>query len=210
MKPIKQYFFDFGGVLVDLDFNKSIEAFRKLGAIAPDSFYSEIYNKTLRDFENGMIGEKEFFEKLRVLLKIKASDREIRKAWNMIIRTIPKYKLAILQKLKNSFPVYMVSNTNITHIEYTRTYLFRENGYTIDDYFDKLYFSYEVGASKPDSDFYRRVIADAGIDPSESLFLDDRTDNIDGARHAGFQVCHVRPEDDLREKLFPFLKEFSL
>lgn len=210
MKTIKQYFFDFGGVLVNLDFNGSIEAFRKLGAVAPESFYTDIFNKTLRNFENGTIEEKEFFGQLRIFLKIKASDEEIRNAWNIIIQTIPAYKLEVLRTLKKHFPVYMVSNTNITHIEHTRTHLFRENGSTIDDYFDKLYFSYELGASKPDAEFYHKVIADAGIDPSESLFLDDRTENIDGALQAGFQVCRVRPEDNLREKLLPFLQDISL
>ena len=91
----------------------------------------------------------------------------------------------------------MVSNTNITHIEYTRKYLFRENGLTIDDYFDKLYFSYEIGASKPDAEFYKRVIDDTKV-------------NLDGARQAGFQVCQVCPEDNLREKLFPFLNGISI
>lgn len=210
MKPIRQYFFDFGGVLVDLDFNASIEAFRELGAVAPKSFYSEIFNKTLRDFENGKIEENEFFKQLRILLKINASDEEIRNAWNIVIQTIPAYKLDILRILKKHFPVYMVSNTNITHIEHTRVRLFRKSGSTIDNYFDKLYFSYEIGASKPDAEFYYKVIADAEVDPSESLFLDDRADNIEGARQAGFQVCQVLPEDNLREKLLPFLKDISL
>ena len=98
----------------------------------------------------------------------------------------------------------------VSAIDGTRKYLFRENGLTIDDYFDKLYFSYEIGASKPDAEFYKRVIDDTKVNPAESLFLDDKTENIDGARQAGFQVCQVCPEDNLREKLFPFLNGISI
>mgnify|MGYP000693699313 FL=1 len=131
MIPVKQFFLDFGGVLVDLDFNGTIEAFCKLGATVPETFNSKSFHKILRDFENGQTEEKDFFEQLRIFLNIKASDNEIRQAWNKIIQTIPTYKLKILRTLKKNFPIYMVSNTNITHIEYTRKNLFRGNGLTI-------------------------------------------------------------------------------
>ena len=125
MIPVKQFFFDFGGVLVDLDFNGTIETFCKLGATVPETFNSKSFHKILRDFENGQTGEKDFFDQLRIFLSIETSDEEIRQAWNKIIQTIPAYKLKILRTLKEDFPIYMVSNTNITHIEYTRKYLFR-------------------------------------------------------------------------------------
>ena len=52
MIPIKQFFFDFGGVLVDLDFNGTIEAFCKLGATVPETFNSKSFHKIFRDFED--------------------------------------------------------------------------------------------------------------------------------------------------------------
>lgn len=209
MASIKQLFFDFGGVLVNLDFNGAIEAFRKLGATA-ESFYSEKFHKMLLDFENGKTEENDFFEQLRTFLGITSSDEKIRQCWNIVIQTIPAYKLDILRTLKKTFPIYMVSNTNITHIEYTKAHLFKENGLCINDYFDKLYFSYEIGASKPDMKFYNDVIADAKINPAESLFIDDKEENIDGARRAGFQVCRVCQGENLGEKIFPFLNKFSV
>ena len=115
------------------------------------------------------------------------------------------------EKLKD-YPIAALEmvDEQVSAIDGTRKYLFRENGLTIDDYFDKLYFSYEIGASKPDAEFYKRVIDDTKVNPAESLFLDDKTENIDGARQAGFQVCQVCPEDNLREKLFPFLNGISI
>ena len=100
MIPVKQFFFDFGGVLVDLDFNGTIEAFCKFGATIPEAFNSENFHKILRDFENGQTEEKDFFDQLRIFLSIEISDEEIRQAWNKIIQTIPAYKLKILRTLK--------------------------------------------------------------------------------------------------------------
>ena len=61
MIPIKQFFFDFGGVLVDLDFNGTIETFCKLGATVPETFNSKSFHKILRDFENGQTEEKDCY-----------------------------------------------------------------------------------------------------------------------------------------------------
>ncbi len=210
MTPIKQFFFDFGGVLVDLDFDGAVQSFQKLGITTDGIFNSGHFKKILRDFENGKTAEKVFFDQLRDFGNFEASDEEIRRSWNIVIQTIPAYKLELLRTLRQHFPVYMVSNTNITHIEYTRQHLFREGGSNIDDYFDKLYLSYELGASKPDMEFYRKVIDDAKANPAESLFIDDKEENIEGARKAGFQVCRVTPDENLREKISPFLTDISL
>ena len=50
------------------------------------------------------------------------------------------------------------------------------------------YLSHELGLAKPGVASYRRVASEAGIDPARSLFLDDRPENVDGARRAGFHA----------------------
>ena len=97
--------------------------------------------------------------------------------------------------------LYMVSNTNAPHFDYTREVLFREEGLTVDDYFDKLYLSHEIHALKPNADFYDKVLKDSGENPSRSLFLDDLAANIQGAQRAGFQTCLIDPEENLRKKI---------
>jgi len=53
------------------------------------------------------------------------------------------------------------------------------------NHFDQVTFSYELGAIKPEPEIYRHAIHGLGVEPAEALFLDDRPDNVAGARAAG-------------------------
>lgn len=142
---------------------------------------------------------------LRDMLHLNADETEIRQAWNLIIGDIPRYKLNVLRNIRRHCRLYMVSNTNAPHFDYTRQNLFREEGLTVDDYFDKLYLSHEIHALKPDADFYERVIQDSGENPARCLFLDDLAPNIEGARRAGFKTCLIDPNEDLDKKIADLL-----
>jgi len=53
------------------------------------------------------------------------------------------------------------------------------------DPFDHVTFSYEIGSAKPEPAIYRDAIGGLGLEPGEILFLDDRLENVEGARSAG-------------------------
>ena len=83
--------------------------------------------------------------------------------------------------------------------------LFRGEGLTVDDYFDKLYLSHEIHAVKPEEEFYLKILNDSGENPSRSIFLDDLPANIQGAEKAGFKAYLIDPEEDLRKKITEIL-----
>jgi putative hydrolase of the HAD superfamily len=56
------------------------------------------------------------------------------------------------------------------------------------DHFDQVTFSYELGAIKPEAPIYRHAIEGLGVAPEEALFLDDRPENVEGARAAGIRA----------------------
>jgi putative hydrolase of the HAD superfamily len=56
------------------------------------------------------------------------------------------------------------------------------------DHFDQITFSYEVGVIKPHPAIYKHAVNGLGIRPGEGLFLDDRTDNVEGARETGLKA----------------------
>jgi putative hydrolase of the HAD superfamily len=56
------------------------------------------------------------------------------------------------------------------------------------DHFDQVTFSYELGVIKPEAGIYRHAIEGLGVEPSEALFLDDRPENVEGARTAGIHA----------------------
>ena len=62
----------------------------------------------------------------------------------------------------------------------------------MDDLFEKIFLSYEMGIMKPHPDIYQRVLEEAGIRAEETLFLDDNADNIRAASALGIQTIHVQ------------------
>ena len=56
------------------------------------------------------------------------------------------------------------------------------------DHFDQVTFSYELGVIKPEPEIYRHAIQGLGVEPTEALFLDDRPENVEGARAAGLHA----------------------
>lgn len=54
------------------------------------------------------------------------------------------------------------------------------------DHADGMHYSAELGYVKPELDFYRRIEERIVCSPSEIFFIDDRAENVDGARSAGW------------------------
>ena len=56
------------------------------------------------------------------------------------------------------------------------------------DHFDQVTFSYKLGVIKPEPGIYRFAIQGLGVAPEEALFLDDRSENVEGARAIGLHA----------------------
>jgi putative hydrolase of the HAD superfamily len=56
------------------------------------------------------------------------------------------------------------------------------------DHFDHVTFSYELGTIKPEPAIYEHAIAGLRVKPEQALFLDDRPDNVEGARAVGLHA----------------------
>lgn len=54
-------------------------------------------------------------------------------------------------------------------------------------HFDQVTFSCELGCTKPRREIYEHAVRGLGCAPGEALFLDDRPENVEGARAAGLQ-----------------------
>ena len=63
-----------------------------------------------------------------------------------------------------------MSNNNPASMEVIRSE-FTADGHTMDDYFDKVYLSYELRELKPSEAIFRKVIADSGIVPAQTLLI---------------------------------------
>jgi putative hydrolase of the HAD superfamily len=198
---LKTIIFDLGGVLIDLDKKACIAAFRQLGFHDIDQYLGEyIQQGFFMDLEEGKISVQEYYNEVRRhCARPELTDEEINRAWYRILDGLPVSKLDLLRKLRKTYQVFALSNTNDIALSYFSTVLFAQQGLTIHDYFDRLFLSHQMGCAKPDAEIFKKMIRESCINPAEALFLDDAESNIATARTLGFQTYLVKPHEDFRQ-----------
>ena len=125
MKRINALLFDLGGVIVDLDYNKTIEAFEAIGLEDAENLYNQFnQSKIFDEFEIGSISREEFIDLLQEKIPQKVSQSKIKEAWNAMILGFEKSKLEQIKRYSEKMPCYLLSNTNEIHLEYIQNCLF--------------------------------------------------------------------------------------
>lgn len=196
-KGIKNLLVDFGGVLINLDRQRCIDNFRKLGL--PDiekqlGLYAQ--NGLFMQHEKGEISSAGFREEIRKQIGRPLTDGQIDAAWNSFLLDIPTYKLDLLLKLREKYVVYLLSNTNEIHWSWACENVFPYRGFRVEDYFEKIYLSYQMKLVKPDAEIFRAVLEDANIEPKETFFIDDSAANCETACLLGLSTYTPRPGED--------------
>lgn len=80
-------------------------------------------------------------------------------------------------------PVYLATNQQPVRGQWMLDTL----GYQ--DIFDGLFASFQMGVAKPDPAYFEHIVEVLAIDPAHTLFIDDLTANVEGARAAGLQAA---------------------
>ena len=191
---VKNIIFDLGAVLLNIDLSLTVEAFNKTGLKDFDKIYSQPENKFFfDDFEKGKISSDEFFGAIQMFANAPIQQNELIKAWNALLLDFPKARLELLEKLKSKYQLFLLSNTNETHITEYSNILHRTFGCRNLQYiFEKEYYSYNMGMRKPDTEIFEFVILENKLDPKETFFIDDSLPNIEGALKAGIQAFHLQ------------------
>lgn len=175
---IRNLIIDFGGVLIDLDRQRCIENFRRIGLEHVEHLLNECHQQGFfLQHERGEITSDEFRSRIRQFIRRPVSDQEINEAWNSFLVTIPTGKLDLLLELRKHYTVYLLSNTNYIHWQWACQHAFRYKSYRVEDYFDRIFLSYEMKTAKPSPDIFQRLIAETGLRPEETLFIDDSAEN---------------------------------
>ncbi|MCL1942186.1 MAG: HAD family phosphatase [Candidatus Azobacteroides sp.] len=194
---IKNIVFDFGGVLINLDKQACIDAFVGLGMENVREYLSDYRQDGIfRRLEIGAISPGQFRNEIRSKIGKPLSDQQIDKAWMKFLLDVPAEKLDLLLQLRKKYRVFMLSNTNAIHIDGIIEPVFCRNGHTFDDYFEKAYFSYEIGWAKPDKEIFEYLLKDAGITAGETLFVDDAEANVAAAEAMGFKTYQPESFED--------------
>lgn len=192
--------FDFGGVLIDIDYELTIQAFEKLGVSDFQQRYSQANQIGLfDDLETGKISPQAFINKMLEFVPSGVSANKIVFAWNSMLKDVPMETIDILIRLKQSkIKVYLLSNTNAIHIDAALRKWEKATSNSFYDMFDKVYLSHEIGLRKPTKEIFDFVIDDQQLIPSKTLFIDDSVQHIEGAKLAGLITHHLKKIDQLK------------
>ena len=200
-KPLKNILFDMGNVLFSIDYKKTQDAFEALGY----NNFSEMYSQFIADdlfekLETGKISTQAFYSKLISSHPQGVNEEQITTAWNGMLLHWRMESLAFLQTLAKDYKLYLLSNTNEIHLTAVNNLLLQQTGKeNIDDLFTKAYYSHKINLRKPNKDVYEFIAKDAGIDPEETLFIDDLENNIAAAVQVGYKTHLLLASETIEE-----------
>ena len=206
MSNTKNILLDLGAVLLNIDVSKLQPAFESLGVKDFNHLQQQLTATNLFDnLETGKTTPDAFCETIRAASKLPLKDADIISAWNALLLDFRADTMHFLIQLSKHYKLFLLSNTNAIHLEQFYKQLQNQLGKSsLDFYFDKLYYSHLVGLRKPDAAIYDFVLKDAGINASETLFIDDLESNISAAAALGFQTHQLKDHERV-EKLPYFL-----
>lgn len=205
-KNTEAIIFDLGGVIINIDYHRTKNAFELLGIKNFDQLFSKASQSQLFDkLEKGEISDAEFYSTIREISRLNLSDKEIRDAWNAILLDFPVRRMERLMELKNKYRIFLLSNTNRIHINaFTELLISRFGENLLPKIFENIYYSSEIGMRKPDAEIFEFVISENRLDKAKTFFIDDSPQHITGAAKIGLPSYHLKDGQDMLELLIDF------
>lgn len=206
----KTVIFDFGNILINLDFPKCFAAFKEVLNADFSQGLPEKTKQSMFRYEKGELNTEAFLWHLQQF-KPEAEIRKVIGAWNAILGELPQSRFDMVEQLRESYNIAMLSNINDMHEQVIHRRVEKEMGIADfhSQYFDKVFYSHHIGYRKPDPACYDYVQKELGIERSEDIFfIDDMEQNITAARAAGWRGIVHNPQEDILNNIEEYLKGF--
>lgn len=200
LRSVDAIIFDLGGVILNLDFNRTIDQFKILGKENFEKLYTKSYQDRIFDqFETGKVSAQEFRDYMKKFMAPGISDEQIDFAWNAMLLDLPKARIDLLLRLKKEYKIFLFSNTNEIHLDAFQNIILNQYGNEnlLETIFHQTYYSHLVGKRKPDAEAFQTVIDDQNLDPQRTLFIDDSIQHVEGSRELGITAIHLVNRDIL-------------
>ena len=203
LKDTETIIFDLGEVIIDLDSKRVIDQFQKQSDKSAEDIIRLISkSQDLIDYEVGKMTDAEFCQVVNELLSIELSQASFEAIWNSFLGIIKLDKLHLMLALKEKFNVLILSNTNAIHQSaFDRRVGEHIPSKTMADMVHTAYYSHELGLRKPDPHIYQKVIDLQNLNPTKTIFFDDRLENITAAQDSGIQAIQVTYSDQILDQL---------
>jgi putative hydrolase of the HAD superfamily len=180
---IRAFLFDIGNVLLKFDFGVALRKITAQAEVSDPAATMARFDQVKLAYEDGQIDRSAFIRGAFDVLRYRGTEAEFTAAWEDIF--VPNEPMfALVEKLHDRFPLYLLSNTNDIHVEY----FFRQ--YPVFRRFTAGVYSHEARASKPGRKIYEIAQQQLGLEPKTTFFIDDLLPNIETARTLGFNAHH--------------------
>lgn len=188
---IRNLVFDYGGVVVNVHASVVRQAFLDLRVARwKQLLYYRRIKRLKNDFIDGVRPTEEVLDEIHEVCGHGVSRQQLCHVMGLLAGELPPERIQRIASLRKRYRVYVLSNINET-LWQTSARQIEDLGLRVDDCFDGVFLSYKMGLAKPDEAIYRQMIAETGMCPAETLYFDDRLNNVETGLHLGFQAHHV-------------------
>ena len=198
---LKNIVFDLGGVVVAHNEESFAE---KLG-----EFFSFVFGPDMKcvpsfwvDYDLGVRTIDETAASVAEYRKCSVEEAKANMLYAISLQEEVEPTVRLIKELKErGYKLYVLSNMSKEYIEFLRKL-------SVFNYFDYEVVSCEVHLGKPNPEIYKYLLEHCGLNPSETIFIDDRHDNVEVAAELGIIPFHFdrrNPEkacEELREIIY--------
>ncbi len=180
---IRNVIFDFGGVLVRWKPQEIIDGFYNDVRLRTRVRQAVFQHPDWIEMDRGFLEEEAAAERFAVRMQRPAEEMRALLQITRHSLTPIEQSVALARELKErGMSLYGLSNMP----SYTFAYL-RER-YDHWDVFQGIVISGDVKLIKPDPAIFRHILQQYRLDPTQSVFIDDHSPNIEAARQLGFHT----------------------
>ena len=185
-----KFLFDLGGVFFDWDpyyFYKNIFKNKKEAKFFLKNICNESWN--IKQDEGRLVKDAEV-ELINIYPNYKKEIKMYYKNHRKMIRGLFKISIDVLNNLKyKNYNCYVLSNWS------SETFVGMIDEYPFLKKFDDLIISGNEKLIKPNKEIYILAIKRFNLNPIETVFIDDKIENINTAKKLGFKTIHLyKPE----------------
>jgi putative hydrolase of the HAD superfamily len=197
---LKNILFDLGGVLLEIDYNRTVRAFQRLGlSDANQQFTKERQSKLFQTYEKGGITDEAFLESLSAFMP-GAKPADITKAWCALLGEMPIARMELLERLTQHYKLFVLSNTNHLHqLQFEKTIDQTVGWKRFAVVFDHIGYSHELHVRKPDAGAFEKMLKLNGLKPEETFFVDDTKEHVLSARSLGIEAHHLEAGENIQD-----------
>jgi HAD superfamily hydrolase (TIGR01549 family) len=186
--------FDLGNVVLFFDHGIICRKLASLYNLSEQFIFQKIFKEGIeRKYDDGRLSPEHFTRECSEALGIQLEFLQFKAIWSGIFRENTPV-IDIIKLIKKRARVFLLSNTNVWHVEYIRRH------FHILELFDELIFSFEVGYIKPDKRIFERAI-DLCKGSKQIIYIDDTDEHVRAAKDVGLCGIKYSEPDMLRGTL---------